>query len=210
MVGTSAFDYFHPDDIALINEYLLANLQSQGVYTVSYRIRHKHGRYIWFESTGRYTYVEENGEAQEIIAISRDITERKEAEKQLQESEQRYKSLFEYTPAAVYSFDLQGIYLSANSSLQAMTGYSKEELVTNSFALLVHPKDLTETLEHFKQATQGIPQHYEISIIHKEGHTLVIDVTNVPIVVNGQIVGVYGIVVDITEQKKYVEKRPAS
>ncbi|MDF9842300.1 MULTISPECIES: PAS domain-containing hybrid sensor histidine kinase/response regulator [unclassified Paenibacillus] len=206
LLGASAFDYFHPEDIHLIKEYLLANLESKGVYTVAYRIRHKDGQYIWFESTGRYTYDEETREVQEIIAISRDITERKEAEKQLQESEQRYKSLFEYTPAAVYSFDLQGVYLSANSNLEAMTGYSKEELVGNSFVPLIHPKDLTRTKEHFKQATQGIPQHYEISIIHKEGHTLVLDVTNVPIVINRQIVGVYGIAMDITEQKKYVEQ----
>ncbi|KIL37613.1 hypothetical protein SD71_03135 [Cohnella kolymensis] len=203
MVGKSAFDFFYPADIPVVNKYLAA-IQEKGAYTVAYRIRHKDGRYIWFESTGRYTYDEHTGAVKEIIAISRDITERKEAEKLLQESEQRYKSLFEYSPASVYSFDLDGKYLSANTNLEALTGFSKEELVHMTFLPVIDPNDLEKTIAHFELAKQGIPQNYEITIIHKNGHRVEVSVTNVPIIVDNRVVGVYGIAVDITERKRYV------
>jgi PAS domain S-box-containing protein len=206
MIGTSAFGYYHPDDIHLVTEYLMANLISQGVYTVTYRIRHKDGRYIWFESTGRYTYDENSDKAQEIIAISRDITDRKEAEKRLQESEQRYKSLFEYNPSSVYSFDLDGQYLTANANLEALTGYTKKELLQMSFIPLVIEKDRKKVQAHFEQTKLGYPQNYVCSLESKDRTQLEVSVTNVPIVVDDKVVGVYGIAVDITEQKRYIEQ----
>jgi PAS domain S-box-containing protein len=202
MVGNSAYEYFYQDDIPIINKYLSA-IQEKGAYTVAYRIRHKDGRYIWFESTGRYTD-DDSGAVKEIIAISRDITERKEAEKRLQESEQRYKSLFEYSPASVYSFDLDGKYLSANANLETLTGFGRDELLHMTFMPFIDPEDMDKTMTHFELAKQGIPQNYEITIIHKDGHRIEISVTNVPIVVDKRVVGVYGIAVDITERKKYV------
>jgi PAS domain S-box-containing protein len=206
MIGTGAFDYFHPDDTHVIKEYLMVNLLTQGAYTVSYRIRHKDGSYIWFESAGRYTYDPISGEAQEIIAISRDITERKEAEKRLQESEQRYKSLFEYNPSAVYSFDLEGKYVTANVNMELLTGYTKQELLEMSFSPLIVNKDEIQVKNHFEQAKKGVPQNYVCSLIRKDGSQLEVSVTNVPIVVERVVVGVYGIAVDITEQKRYVEQ----
>lgn len=203
MVGRSAFDFFYPADIAVVNEYLAA-IQEKGAYTVAYRIRHKDGRYIWFESTGRYTYDANTGAVKEIIAISRDITERKEAEKRLQESQQRYKSLFEYSPSSVFSFDLDGKYLSANANLEALTGYSRDELLHMTFMPFIDPNDLEKTIAHFELAKQGIPQNYEVTIIHKDGHRIEVSVTNVPIIVDNRVVGVYGIAFDITERKRYV------
>ncbi|GIP37146.1 hypothetical protein J31TS4_04260 [Paenibacillus sp. J31TS4] len=205
LVGTSAFSYFHPDDAHLVKDYLQVKLQQKGVFTVAYRIRCKDGSYSWFESMGRYKY-DEQGRVEEIIAISRDINERKMAEAKLQESEQRYKSLFEYNPAAVFSFDLNGCYVSMNGSLEALTGYTREELVGRSFVPLIHPEDLAHTQEHFNRAMQGRPQFYETRILHKDGRILNLNVMNVPILVDGQLVGVYGVAYDITGQKKYLEQ----
>ncbi|WP_426449499.1 PAS domain S-box protein [Paenibacillus sp. S-38] len=206
LVGTSAYDYFHPDDAPLVNDYLSANLQAQGIYTVTYRIRHKRGHYVWFESTGKYTYDEATGAGLEIIAVSREITERKEAEQRLQESEQRYKSLFEYNPASVYSFDLEGHYLSVNANLQQLTGYTKEELLGMSYADVVDSRELMRTKLHFERAAAGEPQYYETVVTHKKGHLIDISVANVPIVVGGRVVGVYGIANDITERKRYIKQ----
>ncbi|AFH65520.2 histidine kinase [Paenibacillus mucilaginosus K02] len=206
LLGSSAYDYFHPEDAALVSDYLSANLRAQGIYTVTYRVRHKRGHYVWFESTGRYTYDAMTGAGLEIIAVSRDITERKEAEQRLQESEQRYKSLFEYNPASVYSFDLEGCYLSVNANLQELSGYTREELLGMSFAEVVDPRELPRTRMHFERAAAGSPQYYETAIIHKEGRRIDISVANVPMVVGGRVVGVYGIANDITERKRYIKQ----
>jgi PAS domain S-box-containing protein len=206
MIGTSAHDYFHPEDIQRIKEYLTTNLQTHGLYTVSYRILRKDGVYIWFESTGWYVYDDETGAAEEIISVSREITERKEAELQLKESEQIYKSLFEYSPVSVFSFSLEGNFLTANSSLEALTGYTLDELLGISFFQMIHPGHLEQARSYFRQATYGNPQNYETSIVHKDGRVIEINVMNVPIIVAEQIIGVYGIVNDITEHKEYVKQ----
>ncbi|MNH85624.1 Autoinducer 2 sensor kinase/phosphatase LuxQ [compost metagenome] len=206
LVGTSAFDYFHPDDIKVVQDYLSVQLQFHSEYTVTYRIRRKDGEYIWFESTGRYTFDDQTGEILEIVAVSRDITERKNNERRLQESQQRYKSLFEYSPSAVYSFDLQGNYVTLNSNLEALSGYSKEELLGMNFSQIISGSELSKTVRYFELSMKGEPQSYETTILHKNGTPVELNVTNVPIIVDQRIVGVYGIATDITERKRYTEQ----
>lgn len=206
LVGTSAFDYFHPDDIKLVQDYLSVQLQFHSEYTVTYRIRRKDGEYIWFESTGRYTHDELTGEILEVVAVSRDVTERKNSERSLQESQQRYKSLFEYSPSAVYSLDLEGNYVTLNSNLEVLSGYSREELLGMNFSRIISSPELSKTIHYFKLSMKGEPQSYETTIIHKDGSQVELNVTNVPIVVDQHIVGVYGIATDITERKRYTEQ----
>ncbi|USB32424.1 PAS domain S-box protein [Paenibacillus sp. YPG26] len=206
LVGTSAFDYFHPDDIKIVQDYLSVQLQYSSEYTVTYRIRRKDGEYIWFESTGRYTFDDRTGEILEIVAVSRDITERKNNERRLQESQQRYKSLFEYSPSAVYSFDLHGNYVTLNSNLEALSGYSKEELLGMNFKQIISSAEINKTVRYFELSMKGEPQSYETTIIHKNGTPVELNVTNVPIIVDQNIVGVYGIATDITERKRYTEQ----
>lgn len=206
MIGTSAYDYFHPEDIGPVKEYMKLRMNSRSVYTITYRVRRKDGKYVWLESTGRYRYVAFSGEIGEIISISRDVTERKQSERRLQESQQRYRSLFEYSPSSVYSMDLSGKYTSLNSNLETLLGYTSEELLGMNFGEIIDPEELPKTRKHFEQAKRGNPQNYETTVIRKDESRLDIAVTNVPIIVDSQVVGVYGIASDITERKRYVEQ----
>lgn len=205
MVGTSAYNYLHPDDLVMMQR-LMKQSESTGIIpAVSYRYRHKNGTYVWFESNSRYIFDKE-GNITEIIAVGREITERKEFEFKLKENEQRYKSLFEYNPSAVYSMNLQGDYLTANANLEHLTGYSLDELIGMYFGPVVHEKDMEKTLYHFNLAAKGYPQSYELTLIHKDGHYVEINTTNIPIIVDDQVVGVYGISRDITERIRYTEQ----
>ncbi|ANF96094.1 PAS domain-containing hybrid sensor histidine kinase/response regulator [Paenibacillus bovis] len=206
MLGKSAYDFFHPDDIQVVTRYLEQMLNRESAYTVSYRMRAKAGHYLWIESTGRYSYNEQTGEIEEIIAVSRDITDRKKAERQLKESEQRYKSLFEYNPASVYSFDWEGNYTSSNSNLALLLGYPLEQIMKMSFHDIIVPDKIEDTNRHFEAARSGIPQNYETTVVHSSGKMIDISVINVPIIVDSEIVGVYGIASDVTERKEYIRK----
>lgn len=205
MIGTSTYDYLHKDDIPLVKDYLEQISDTKEIRTVSYRFRHKSGHYVWFESTGMYTYDEE-GNFQKIVVISRDITERRIARRKLEESEQRYKSLFKYNPSSVYSMDMDGNYLSVNDQMEVLTGYTKQELLRGSFHGKLMPEELGNTMMHFELAKLGMPQYYESSVLRKDGEERRVHITNVPIIVKGKIVGVYGIARDITDERLYLEQ----
>lgn len=75
--GRSAFEFIHPDDAASVREYLATVCREPFPWPFSYRIQRKDGRTIWLETNGA---CEGEGDAREIIAYSRDVTERKRVE----------------------------------------------------------------------------------------------------------------------------------
>ncbi|WP_181350911.1 bifunctional diguanylate cyclase/phosphodiesterase [Thalassobacillus sp. CUG 92003] len=123
---------------------------------------------------------------------------------QLEENEQHYQSLFYYNPQAIFSLDEKGLFHNVNQAAADMSGYAPEELEGSSFLPLVVEGDLPTAVKQFDASLNGESNQFEISI---QGKNDVIDleVTNLPIIVQGEIVGVYGIANDITEQNKNME-----
>ncbi|MCM3788713.1 PAS domain S-box protein [Domibacillus indicus] len=135
-------------------------------------------------------------------AIIRDISEQKRTERELEENKQRYQSLFYCNPDLVYSMDVNGALLNTNLSFHRVLGYTPEQVKGMSWEKFIKERSFNETEKYFERALQGTPQSYETVGIHQNGQEVMAHVTNMPIMVDGQIVGVYGIVKDITEQKK--------
>jgi PAS domain S-box-containing protein len=121
---------------------------------------------------------------------------------QLQESEQRFRSLFTFNPDPVFAFDLKGHFLSMNGAGMELTGLREEQILGRHFAELVVAEDLKRVLQHFASACRGIPQRYEMSIQDAAGRQLHLDVSNLPIMVDGELVGVFGLAKDITERER--------
>lgn len=128
-----------------------------------------------------------------------------ETSQRLEESKQGYKSLFEYNPNATYSLDLNGCFINGNPATVQIMGYSVDELIGTPFVTHVVPDFLEKTKDCFVKAAHGEAQRYESAIYHKEGQIFCLCVANVPILVNNNIVGVFGIAIDETEKRK-VEK----
>ncbi len=80
LVGQSAYELFHPADVAAIRQSHATIMDHLVTYTVQYRIRRKAGNYLWFETTSKTIHDNQNEAVQEIQAASRDITARKRAE----------------------------------------------------------------------------------------------------------------------------------
>ena len=133
--------------------------------------------------------------------VMMDVTTLRATATRLEESEQRYRSLFDHHPDAVFSLDVGGTFLSANPACQAISGYTPDELVGNSFAPLIVPDQLERVLEHFQAAAAGEAQSYETVIWHRTGHRVEIDVLNIPIVVGERVTGVFGIVRDLSARR---------
>lgn len=131
-----------------------------------------------------------------------DITERKRTSIRTNEY---YQSLFTNNPNAVYSFDLVGRYIDINKALEELIGYSEKELLSMSYHTLILEEDLEKTKFYFREAIKGLPQNYECRVIRKSGRVIHIKVTNIPITIDNETVGVYGIARDITLEKIAVE-----
>ncbi|MFL9812769.1 PAS domain S-box protein [Stutzerimonas sp. VN223-3] len=123
----------------------------------------------------------------------------------LQESEQRFRSLFTFNPDPVFSFDLEGKFQSINAAGSALTGYSQNELLGQHFANFISTDDLDRVQSHFAAACAGEPQRYELQGQDRHDNPLMLDVTNLPMVVDGRIVGVFGIAKDISERQRMTD-----
>ncbi|MED4228030.1 EAL domain-containing protein [Neobacillus cucumis] len=144
------------------------------------------------------------------IQIEQELNESEQINKRLQEqikmSEQRYKSLFDYHFDAVYSLDLKGLFTSANPVCETLSGYSPEELSGKNFSELILDEDLEETVRIFHLTIKdGGSQQNKFRLKHKNGEIIHLHTTLIPIIIDGQTVGVYGVAKDITEQIKSQE-----
>jgi signal transduction histidine kinase len=71
-----------------------------------------------------------------------------------------------------------------------------------SYIPLIASEEIEKTMEYFSKASNGSKQHYETIALHKNGQAIAVKVTNMPIIIHNEIVGVYGIAKDITKEKR--------
>ncbi|MCK0471157.1 bifunctional diguanylate cyclase/phosphodiesterase [Halalkalibacter sp. APA_J-10(15)] len=141
-----------------------------------------------------------------VIAIARDVTLQNRTKRLLEESEQRYKSLFEFNVDAILTFDLEGRFLQVNKATERLTGYLADELLEMSFLPLIVPEERERTLHHFSKALEGTPHQYETSIYNKKGERVYFHITIIPIYIDQKLTGIHCIGKNITEKKKIEEK----
>ncbi|PWW27741.1 diguanylate cyclase/phosphodiesterase with PAS/PAC sensor(s) [Cytobacillus oceanisediminis] len=121
-------------------------------------------------------------------------------------SEQYYKSLFNNNADFVYSTDMKGHFTSVNPAFEKTFGYNSDEILGKSALGYVRNEDIPRVRMHFYRAIRGKEQYYNVYIDSKSGETCLFQLKNIPITVNGECVGIYGIGRNITEQKKIEDK----
>ena len=163
-------------------------------------VNHKDGRIMELNNTIIPMIVD--GQILGIYGIAKDITEENQNKRSSQKREQMFRSLFERNPDAVSYLDLQGKFINCNQSLERILGYSKSELVDSTFERLVVTTSVEEAWTHFHRACGGEPQSYDLVCQHKNGTIVNMSVTNLPIFVDNQVIGIYSIAKDITKRKQ--------
>ncbi|WP_413527242.1 DUF4084 domain-containing protein [Marinilactibacillus psychrotolerans] len=125
---------------------------------------------------------------------------------ELELSEERYRSLFEYNPDSVFSIDLKGKIESMNSVGASLLGGDKDTLIGSSITSFVDEQYLEETKENFSKVNSGWISNHEFTIKDHDQKQLWIDMTHIPILVKDDLVGSFGIGRDITDKKLNEEK----
>lgn len=135
-----------------------------------------------------------------------DSVEESKLEQALVLSKQHYKSLFDHHPDAVFSLDMHARFITLNTSCERITGYSADELFQTQFTNRIYPEDAAFTFMHFRQAAAGQAQDFTTRVLHKSGSIIEFRIYLLPILVDGNTKGVYGIAQDITQEKRLIEK----
>jgi two-component system, NtrC family, sensor kinase len=85
LMGQSIYDVCHPQDVAALRQFHVNLLDRQPGEPISYRLRQQNGEYIWLETTSHAIHHPDTAFVEEIVAVSRDITQRKQVEAELVE-----------------------------------------------------------------------------------------------------------------------------
>ena len=171
LLGHSAFEFIHPDDWDITKKTLKNVLTEKGINSVTYRIRKKNGIYTWIESTAKAVHDPRTGKVSEIIVSSRDVTERKKAEKDLKESEAYYRTIFENTGTATIIVEEDMTVSLANTKFEKLYGYSRNEIEgKKKWTEFVADTNLEKMMEYHKERRidpDSVPANYEFKFVNR-------------------------------------------
>ena len=137
-----------------------------------------------------------------LLAVIRDITERKKIEKELIISEERYRSMVNTMQAGIWLTDGLGTTVHVNRNMAKMMGYTTKELIGNNILDFADEKGHERMLKYFKRRKQGISETYEFNFKRKDGSDLWVLIAASPLNSGeGKYIGILRVMTDISGRK---------
>ena len=208
LLGKTLQELTHPDDLEVDLEHLRPLLAGEvRTYQTEKRYLHQDGHVVWALLSVSVVHDEED-EPLYFVSQIQDVSERKKFEKGIIESEERFRSLVQYSSDIITILEADGTVRYVSPAVQRVTGYKPEEQVgTNAFGS-VHPDDREQALNTFAKVLKrpGLHPPLEFRVPHKDGSWRYLEH-----VVNNLLddPAVRGVVVnswDVTERKTLVEQ----
>jgi PAS domain S-box-containing protein len=197
-----------PESRSLVEKRYESHIKGKDVEPYEYALISKNGQRI--EAIITTNMIEFQGESA-ILGIITDITARKEMEKKLFESEQKFRSLVENSAVSICTTDKKGRLTYVNEAMANLFGYSIEEMLNHSFKEFLYPEDRNRVLRLFFNIMilKRQPRNLEFRIIRKDGQVRHLLSRPIKFIIDGKIVGFQAIILDITDrilsEKKIIE-----
>jgi PAS domain S-box-containing protein len=204
----SVVSMIHPDDVDTVKRVIRETMTSdKSAYLLEYRFRHKDGQYRWLSDL--FTVVrDEQGCPLYFVGSVRDITERKQAEKELHESEERYRAVIEsqidlisrYLPDTTLTF--------VNDAYCQFYGKTREELIGHSYLPMVAPEFhelVKKETENLAKAPRPLVGDY-LNYRHDGKECWIQWVVQCILGEDGRVVELQAVGRDITERKQAEEE----
>jgi len=139
---------WHPlpvdDDVTHIQEKLSTLSPTNPIVVIENRVFSGKGDIHWVQFANK-GFFDRHGSLQEIQSVGRDITERKRAEEELRESEEKYRIILENIEDGYYELDLAGNFTFFNDASSKILGYAKAEMMGMSYRQYIDP-EISETV----------------------------------------------------------------
>lgn len=169
--------------------------------TIEVEAKCKDGSTKWTE--GKMSFLRNReGKPIGIIGVTRDISDRKQAEEALRNSEEKYKNLVENIKEVIYTLDKNGVITYISPAIRTVLGYDSSEIIGRSFTEFIYSEDLPRQKERFKKVLSGPIGPDEYRLLSKSGEIRWVHTSSMPILEENQTIGLRGVLSDITESKR--------
>ncbi|MCB9452798.1 MAG: PAS domain S-box protein [Anaerolineaceae bacterium] len=205
LIGRSGLLLVHPDDQPVSQRIAVEAIESgKAFFSVTERLLHKDGHYIWIEATYTIVYDPVTRAPHELIGLAHDITERRAAEEALRKSEEKFRLFIEAAPLACVISDSTGKITLINSEAEKLFGYERQELIGQTIEFLV-PETIRGDHRQRRHEFQSSKEHQmdalELSVQRKDGSIFPADIQLTYIDVDSSQMAM-SFVMDITERKR--------
>ncbi|SCG85222.1 PAS domain S-box protein [Methanobacterium congolense] len=209
MPSTEVVELIHPHDRENVSN-IFANAFSgkTKTYNIEYRFKQKNGHYKWVNDFGS---IVKDGDIMFLIGSVYDITERKKGEerrkngeKALRESEEKYRAMMNYSSDAIVLTDFEGNFVECNKNAEELFGYSQEELIKLNFRD-IHPSEELEVVQtSFKKIIMDDMGTVDTLVLTKDNKKVPVAITG-SLIEYGDKTIIQGMFRDITERKESEE-----
>jgi PAS domain S-box-containing protein len=212
--GVKREDMIAKDDAFVFGEETAAMLRENDLRIMASGETESVEESTYLEGKGHIVYVtiktpviDHDGNVTGICGVGIDITQQKQIENELRESEEKYRDLVERINDVIYSIDTMGKLIYISPAIEPFLGYSPAEMVGRPFSEFIAPEDVGRTKESFQQLTAGAPPGpNEYRVLTKAGEVRWIRVSSQPIVDGEGVSGVRGVLTDITDRVRAEEQ----
>jgi PAS domain S-box-containing protein len=176
-------------------------------YFSEYKLKRKDGKLVWVETDGSLIF--RNKEPYAVLAVARDITDRKRSDEALRESEERFREMAELMPETIFEADLRGNLTFVNRKAYDHFGYTSEDFEKglNAFEMIV-PEDRDRAMVNVGRILNGENIGIsEYNAVREDGSKFPILIRSAAIVRDGKTLGLRGFIIDLTERNQSEEER---
>ena len=196
--------FVHPEDRDYVEEKWNKALEDNEEIDIQFRIVTDGGT-KWVREKAEINS-NRQGESRQVMGSVQDITERKEAKNELEESEAKFRAIAEQAHDGLFIFSEDKLEW-LNGSVSEILDYSEEELYQKSIWSLIHPEDRDRVKEIHRKGVEGIeaPPTYEARVVRKDGEVRNCEFAVTQIEYSGKQVFL-GAIRDITERRRAEEE----